>query len=258
MGKKFNKLTAVRIVGIIVIVLIVLLIAGVVFAGRIVKSSIQEVGSMVTKCDIKVEDVDLSLLRGKLTIDNLVVGNPEGFKTESAFKLGKVHVDLVPSSLFKDRIIINDIQVIGPEITYEVAPIKLTSNIGAIQKNVESFLPASDDDKDKEKEKKKEDKPGKKIQINHVIVKDGKINVSATFAGGNALPIPLPKIEMNDIGKEKEVSGVEASAEVLNKTLGGVVAAAGDSVKSIGSSVGEGIKGLFGGKDKSEKAEEKK
>ncbi|MBO4345141.1 MAG: AsmA family protein [Victivallales bacterium] len=255
MAKKSGRLL--KIIGVVVILLVVLLVAAVMFAGSIIKSSVQEVGSVVTKCDIAIEDVDLSILKGKLTIDNLVVGNPEGFKTDSAFKLGKVHVDLVPMSLFKNRIIINDIQVIAPEITYEVAPVKLTSNIGTIQKNVESFLPSSDDKDDKDE--KKDSKPGKKIQINHVIVSDGKINVSATFAGGNAIPIPLPKIEMNDIGKEKDVSGIEASAEILDKTLGGVVAAASDSVKSIGSSVGEGIKdgikGLIGGsKDKAEKA----
>ena len=255
MAKKCGKCLIFKIIGIVLIILVVLLVVAVMFAGSIIKSSVQEVGSMVTKCDISIEDVDLSIFRGKLTIDNLVVGNPEGFKTESAFKLGKVHVDLVPMSLFKDRIIINDIQVIAPEITYEVAPVKLTSNIGTIQKNVESFLPASDEKEEKDEKKEKESKPGKKIQINHVIVSDGKIKVSATFAGGNAIPIPLPKIEMNDIGKEKEVSGVEASAEVLSKTLSGVVAAASDSVKSIGSSVGDSIKGMFGaGKEKAEKA----
>ena len=132
MEKKCAKCKVVKIIGIIVIVLIVALVVAVLSAGRIIKSSIQEIGGLVTKCDINIDDIDLSLLKGKLTIENLVVGNPEGFKTDSAFKLGKVYVDLVPSSLFKDRIIINDIQVIGPEITYEVAPIKLTSNIGSI------------------------------------------------------------------------------------------------------------------------------
>ena len=249
-SKKCMKCKVIKIIGIIVILLVVALLAAVLFAGSIVKSSIKEIGGVVTKCDINIDDIDLSLLRGKLTIENLVVGNPEGFQTESAFKLGKVYVDLVPSSLFKNRIIINDVQVLGPEITFEAAPLKMTSNIGSIQKNVESFLPASDD-KDDKKDEKKEKKPGKKVQINHVIVSDGKINVSATFAGGHAISIPLPNIEMNDIGKEKEVTGLEASAEVLNKTLGSVVTAASGSVKSIGTSVTEGFKGILGGgKDK--------
>lgn len=254
-SKKCCKCKVFKIIGIVLVVLLVLLFGGLMFAGSIIKASVQEVGSMVTKCDITIDDVDLSILRGKLTIKDLVVGNPEGFKTDSAFKLSKVYVDLVPSSLFSDRIIINDVQVIAPDITYEMAPIKLTSNIGAIQKNVESFLPSSDD-KEEKKEEKKEDKPGKKIQINHVIVSDGHINVSATFAGGHALPIPLPKVEMNDIGKEKEVAGPEALAEILNNILSSVVKVASDSAKSIGNAVGEGIKGIFG-KGKDDKAEDK-
>ena len=274
--KKSCKCKLLKVLGIIVVLIVILVIAGIMFAGSLIKTGIQTIGSTVTKCDITVEDVSLSLLRGHLRIDNLVVKNPEGYKTPSAFTLTKVEVNLIPKSLLSDKIIVKEVEIIAPEVTYEVDPLKFKSNIGAIQKNVESFLPAGDDkEKEKEKEKeekeeKKEEKPGKKIQIDHVLIDDGKINVSATIAGGHSLPVPLPKIEMNDIGKEKEVTSLEAAASILSKMFTGVIDAGNEAIKSIGSgiksaggAVVEGAKSLgnmlgLGDKDKKEDKKEEK
>ncbi|MBR4223147.1 MAG: AsmA family protein [Victivallales bacterium] len=162
--KKSCKCKLLKTFGIIVLVIVLLVVACVMFAGTLIKTGIQTIGSKVTKCDITVEDVSLSILRGHLRIDNLVVKNPEGFKTPSAFTLTKIEVKLVPTSLLSDRIIINEVEIIAPEVTYELAPLKLTSNIGVIQKNVESFLP-SGDDKPKEEEEKRRKTPARKSRL---------------------------------------------------------------------------------------------
>ncbi len=269
--KKSCKCKLLKVLGIIVVLIVILAVAGIMFAGSLIKTGIQTIGSTVTKCDITVENVSLSVLRGHLRIDNLVVNNPEGYKTPSAFTLTKVEVNLIPKSLLSDKIIVKEVEIIAPEVTYEVDPLKFSSNIGSIQKNVESFLPAGDDKEKEEKEEKKEEKPGKKIQIDHVLIDDGKINVSATIAGGHSLPVPLPKIEMNDIGKEKEVTSLEATASILSKMFTGVIDAGNEAIKSIGSgiksaggAVVEGAKSFgnmlgLGDKDKKEdKNEEKK
>ena len=78
--KKSCKCKLLKIFGIIVLVIVLLAVACVMFAGTLIKTGIQTIGSKVTKCDITVEDVSLSILRGHLRIDNLVVKNPEGFK----------------------------------------------------------------------------------------------------------------------------------------------------------------------------------
>lgn len=256
-----KKKKVLTILGIVVLVLILILVSCVVFLNTIVKTSIETVGSTVTKCNITVGDVDISLLRGKVELDDLVVGNPENFKTPHAFKLTKIFVDLEPASIFKDKIIINEVQILAPEITYEVAPLKLESNIGVIQDNVNTFLPAKEEDKAKEKAKEEEKKPGKKVEIRHVLVQDGKINISATFAGGHALPVPLPKVEMNDIGKEKEVSSTEATATILSETLESVISVAKNALNSVGGtvkSVGSAVKGLFsGGEEKKDDSAKK-
>ena len=92
------------------------------------------------------------------------------------------------------------------------------------------------------------------MQINHVRVSGGKIRLSATLAQGVALPIPLPTIDLNDIGKEKEVSGLEATATVLKETLSSAVSVGSEGAKSLGGGVkevlksgGEGVAGVVKG-----------
>ncbi len=272
-NQKKCKCKLFKIVGIVVALLVLLAGIGIMFADSLLKTGIQTIGSTVTKCDITVEKVRLSFLKGHLRIDNLVVKNPEGYKTPSAFTLTKVEVELVPKSLLSDKIIVKEVEILAPEVTYEVDPLKFSSNIGAIQKNVESFLPAGDDKND-DKEEKKEEKPGKKIQIDHVLIDDGKINVSATIAGGHSLPVPLPKIEINDLGKDKEITSLEAAATILFKMFTGVIDSGNEAIKSIGisikdagGSVVEGAKSIgknvgdmlgFGNKEKKEEPKEEK
>ena len=233
------------VLGLVAVVVVILLCVWM-FLGTVIRTGVQQVGSAVTKCDIKVEDVSISLLRGKVSIRNLVVGNPEGFKTDNAFSLGLVDVSMKPLSVLSDRIIIDEILVEAPELTYELAITKLTSNLGQMQKNVEEFLASDSDSEPKEKEEKEKapekEKPGKKVQINHVRVSGGKIRLSATLAQGTALPVPLPTIDLKDIGKEKDVSGIEAAATVLKETLGSAISAGSEGVKALGGGVKDAVK----------------
>ncbi len=227
----------------VLLALVVVCCLVVAFLGNIVKTGVEQVGSRVTKCDIKVGKVTISPLRGRLYLHDFIVRNPEGFKTDSAFELGEVAVAMRLGSLLSDRIVIDEILVREPMVTYELNVLKLTSNLGQIQKNVEEFLPAKDEKEEKEeKEKEKESEEGRKIQISHLLVEGGKIKLAVTLPGGPALPVPLPKIEMQDIGKDKDITATEAAVAVLLQIIPSVISTASDSVKSLGGKLGDVLK----------------
>ena len=255
-GGKGKKKKILTIVATVVIILVIALLIVVASLGRIIKMGVQTVGSQVTKAPIKVEDIDLSLLRGKLVIDNLVIGNPDGYKTDSAMQLGKVLVKLDPKSIFSDTIHIREILIDAPQITYERS--LTNSNIGVIQDNVNAFLPKDDGAKPEKEDTAKDKKPGKKVVIDQVTVSNGQINLSATLLQGAALPVPLPTVAMSDIGKEKDVTPVEASAQVLNKVLTGVIDAASEALKKLTASAGGLLKSVAGGNAEAKADEAKK
>ena len=219
-------------------------------------------GPKITGTTVKLDAVDLSPFSGQGRLKGLVIGNPPSFQAERAFKLAdaKVKVDL--KSALSDKLIIEEILIDGPEITYEGGP--SGSNIGKIQQNIATFGKSVAPIDAAESKSPKKDPTQKKVQINDFILKNGKVTMSATMLKGQALTIPLPDIHLRDIGKESGgVTVQKAAAEVfaaLNKSVVQAVAssgkllekgigAAGEAAKGLGSEAGktvEGIKGLFG------------
>ena len=242
---------ALKIIGILVVVLIIALFAVILNLGKIVKTGINTVVPQVTKCEAHVDDVNFNVFGGKFEIKNLVIKNPEGYKTDHAFALGHIFVNVNMGSLMSDVIEIDQVLIDAPEITYEVG--LGNSNLNTILENVNSSLPSSDEEKKEEKEEKKEG--GKKVVINLVKVTNGKIGVSAKIAGGMEAPIVLPDIEIKDLGKkEGGISMVQAAAITLKTTLLSifdVLKSSGklllDGAKAIGEGIVDGVKSLGDG-----------
>ena len=255
-----------KVLGAVVLVLVAAVVVLLLFLDTILKGSIEKIGSTVTKSDITIETIDLSLFKGELLLENFKVGNPEGYKTDEAFSLAKVFVSLKPSSLMSDTIQITEVQIIDPSLTFEAG--LGNTNLGTILENVNRFVPSGDPDKPKEKPEG--DKPGKKVQIDHVVVKGGNVRLSAKILGGAALPIPLPGVELNDIGKDKEeeVGMVEASALILKEMLTGAIGAVGSGATAVmeggkeagkaalesGKKLGKGLMNVLGGGKEEEPA----
>ena len=243
---------ALKIIGIIVVILIIAVFAIILNLGKIVKTGINTVVPQVTKCEAHVDDVNFNVFGGKFEIKNLVIKNPEGYKTDQAFSLGHIFVNVKMGSLLSDVIEIDQVLIDAPEITYEVG--LGNSNLNTILENVNSALPSSEgEEKKEEKEEKKEG--GKKVVINLVKVTNGRIGVSAKIAGGMEAPIVLPDIEIKDLGKkEGGISMVQAAAITLKTTLLSifdVLKSSGklllDGAKAIGEGITEGIKSLGDG-----------
>src|SRR5262245_22231650 len=102
------------------LVLLVVIGLGVVFfLDSAVKKGIETVGPMLTKVEVKLDSVNLSLLSGSGKIKGLLVGNPEGYKTPSAIQVGEASLALQPGSVFSDKVIIHSVSVIGPQVNFE-------------------------------------------------------------------------------------------------------------------------------------------
>jgi len=246
-------------IALVIIVIIAVVTIGLSLDG-IVKRGVETFGPKLTKVDVKLDKVSLSILSGSGQISGLVVGNPEGFKTPHAISVGSASLSLSPGSLLSDKIVIKSIKVDAPEITFEGGfggnnLSKILANLNEVTGGGGTNAAA----------KPSEQKPGKKLQVDDFLITGAKLHVSLSgLMGGSSVPVPLPDIHLTGLGSgpdgitaaeltkkvltEIETSAAKAATEAAANLGKGATDAAKDATKAAGdaaSKVGKGIGDLF-------------
>ncbi|MBT6406188.1 MAG: hypothetical protein HOK06_01170 [Rhodospirillaceae bacterium] len=195
----------------------------------------------MTGVSVGLDNASVSLSSGKGSLSGLSVGNPKGFNTDSAFKLGSVSVSLDTATAMSDPVVIKEIVISKPNVTYELGG--SGSNIDAIQKNVDKFIAANSSGGSADKS---EGGDSPKLIIENLYVRGGEINVSAAFLKGKALTTPLPDIHLKDIGKDDEgASPGEVASKLIDKILGSAGSAVGAlNLDALAGAVGDGAKAV--------------
>jgi hypothetical protein len=204
----------------------------------LVKVAMEDYGSTMTQAKVGVGAVKIAPADGKGTISNLLIGNPAGFKTAHAIKVGKIEVDIDIASVAGDVILIRRIAIIAPEVIYEKGD--AMTNFDAIQKNIASYLGPADSKKG-----------GKKLIVEELTIREARAQASAAFMNGKTVNVPLPDITLKNLGKAKGgISPGELGQEItgaLKAKLTGAVSfdrlmkSSGEALDKAGSAV----KGLF-------------
>jgi uncharacterized protein involved in outer membrane biogenesis len=201
-------------VGLVVILLLAVLLVGL-FLDSAVRKGVETVGPMVTKVDVKLASVKLSLLSGAGAMKGLVIGNPEGYKTPCAISVGSASLAVQPGSIFSDKIVIRSVKLEAPEITFET-DLK-GNNLSKILANVkEASGGSSSPAKPAETPAAKDGKASKKLQVDEFVIEGGRVNVTVTALGGKSLAVALPPIRLQDLGKGPDgITAAELTTLVL-------------------------------------------
>jgi hypothetical protein len=226
----------------------------------IVKAAVEKSGSDMTQATVRLNDVEIEMTSGKGALRGLTVGNPPGFKSERALSLGEIALQLDVGSVTKDPVVIKEISIAAPEVTYEFS--LKESNFDALKQNVDAYGAQGKG----KAAKKKTDEAGKKLVIEHLYIRNGKVNVSVTELQGKTASTSLPDIHLTDIGKK---TGGATAAEVAEQVLaaigqgaaraaattdiGGLLDKPKGGAAGVAGTLGEaakegatGLKGLFG------------
>ena len=199
------------------------------------KSTVELVGSRMTKTTVKIGGASLSPFNGAGHLRAVVLGNPEGFKASQSIVASEVRVDLALNTVFSDPLVIEGIYINAPEVTYEVG--LGATNIDRILKNIDEFIG--------------EEKSTRKVIIQDFWLKGGKLTMCSSLMTSAAFSVPIPDVHLTDIGKKsngetlkealteimKPVTASVASASTdlthVFKSAGGVIKAGTDSFKKL-------------------------
>lgn len=198
----------------------------------LVKEAIEKYGPEITGVAVSVRQVKLDPFEGKGMIGGLRLGNPKGFDAPSALTLGEMRLAMDPASITKDVVLIREVVLQSPEITYERG--LGSSNLEVIQKNVEAYVARMSG-------RKKEEGPKKKFVIENLYVRGGKVHF------GTSLALPLPDLHLRDIGKK---SNGATAGEVVKQTWEAVARSSMNLASRAGAAIKEGAKSVIEGAKK--------
>jgi uncharacterized protein involved in outer membrane biogenesis len=241
--KKLKKLLLILVI--LVIVFIIAAVATVAFClDGIVKEGVTTVAPKITQTTVTLDGVHISLMAGSVSLKNLVVGNPAGFKTPNAISLGKVAITVPPKSLLADKVVVHAIEIDNPEITFEGNPFG-DNNLSKLMANVDSVsasttpAPATTPGQPKAPAG-----PGKKLEVDDFLLTGAKVH--ATVPGLNQeITVPIPDIHFTDLGTGPDgITAAQLTQKVLREVTADTIKAVGDFAKNtLGKNADSLLKG---------------
>ncbi len=234
---------------------VVAVVAATFFLGSIVKAGVNTVGPRLTGTKVELSGATISPLSGTGTLSGFFVGNPEGWQSDRAFSLGKIHLDVEPRSLLSDTIVINEVVIDDPQFVYETKII--SSNIKELLNHIEKMTGGG------QTTGTNADGAQKKIILKSFVLQNGEVTLGA---GTAAVTVPMPALTLTDLGvKEGGLTPAQLATAIMRQVLGNVVSAAASAAGQIGGSAGglskdalseaakkagEGIRNLFSNEKK--------
>lgn len=162
-----------------------------------VKTALERYGPDVLGAPVKVDAVNISVRDGKGSIRGLEIGNPAGFASGRAARLGEIRVAIDPSTFTSKVVRIHELAIEAPQINYERG--SKGANIDAIARNIEAYMKkAAEGDGGR--------KPDRAQKRRFII---DKVTIRGTRVAMQGVGFDLPHVELRDVGKRQD--GLTAS-----------------------------------------------
>ncbi len=171
------------------------------FANRALKVAVESAGTKALNVGVGVDDVDLSILKGRIGLQNLAIDNPPGYQHDKLLELSRADILLNAKSLLEDVVNITHITLDGANVVLEQRGVSGNNLQDIIEK-----LPDEDSEP-----------TGKKLHIDTLEITNAEVNVKLLPIPGkvDTLSFKLAPITLTDLGGDKGYDSVALSRTVL-------------------------------------------
>lgn len=213
---------------ILLVLVVVVLFAGVWFAGDILQKGVEEGGTWALGTETSLSSASLSVVGGQVSMKDLKVKNPEGFKADEAVSFGLIDVKANMGSLMSDTMEVEHIDIGSPTITLEITT--GGTNLGALMDHLKAKTGGGGETPKPEPEEEESGKPGKKLKIGRVTITEPKVILAQSMLMSTQQEISLPTLELTDIGGgDSGESKAVTLPELIEEILGSIMAAVAKS-----------------------------
>jgi hypothetical protein len=205
----------------------------------IVARAIARYGSQMSGAKVSVEAVQLRSTDGIGVVRGLTIGNPPGFRSDHALKVGVIEVAIDVRTLTDPVVVVKRIAIDSPDIIYEKGD-GLT-NFDAIQQNIARSLASPGSPA----QTTPSGAPPRKLIVEDFVIRNAHAQATAQALLGKTVSATLPDVHLRQLGR--------AEGGLTPAQLGQVIARAISQrlVASLGfervlKSLGDRVIGLFG------------
>jgi hypothetical protein len=203
---------------------------------ELIRKGIVHYGSQVLQTPVGVSQVQLTVADGVGQIKELTIANPAGFQAANLVEAKMIELQLDMRTLTDATVVIRRIELIAPMIRYEKGP--EMSNFEALQRNLANTANS------KPAQPGKTESAARKLIVEEFIIRDASVTIVIPMLGGKELSVPLPDLQLKDIGKAKGGITAEAfSSEITQALLAqlrasikieNLIPSTGDALRKIG------------------------
>ncbi len=242
----------------IIILIVLIVVITIVYLDNIVKAAVDSAGTQALGTPTSIKAAHLSLLKGTVKIDDLIIANPPGYKTPNLITLHLAETRLDTKSIFSDTIKIDLVKLDAPVITIEQKG--LSSNLQQILDNIKKQQGAEKTPPENKKPTEKGKKPTpssknpKKLLVKLIEIDNAEARFKLLPLPGRAdiIKIKLAPILIKNISNDSNKA--ELGVTIFRKVLLAISQAAiqsgakipGDLLKGLQGSV-KGLTNVLGG-----------
>lgn len=188
------------------IILVFSIIVGVLIVGKniIVKIAIEKGVQVATGLPLEIKKLDIGIVSSHIGITDLSLLNPSGFPKGVMFHASEIFVDYHLGDMLKGKVHLEDVRLNFDQFT-------IVKNAEG-RMNVEALKPKAKDgskESTKENSDKETKKKAPKIQIDHLVLKVGKVTYKDYSGGGE------PSVKEFNVNISEEFSNITNMRKLL-------------------------------------------
>ena len=182
---------------------------------RLVEVAIEKVGPQVTGTPVMVSGVSISLQEGRGEISGLTIGNPDGYKSDHALRIGRLAFALDTQTITADPVRITEIAVSDTDLIAELGTAGL--NLRALMNNM-----GSDGSEKAAESESTSSGPG--LVIDRFDFTGAKMTLETPLKDYETA---VPDVNLTGIGeKEGGATAAEAAEQILRPIIAAAIKAA--------------------------------
>ena len=209
-----RTLKILRVIVLAILVLIVVVVVTVnLFADRAVRVGIESVLAKALNIEITVDDVDLSITKGNLVLQNFSIVNPPVYQNDELLVLKNTEIEVEAKSLLSDVVNIKQIRINDVDVIIEQHSVSENNLHDIVQAIADSTY------------------DGKKLRVDNLEISDISVKVDLMPNSEQTEPatLMLSPIRMTNLGYDNQLD----AAALLKK----IIYAIADSIIEEGISV---------------------